>query len=379
MPINTGFNGNEIYCLHKKGYSPGELVIGNSVWSVGLLGGIGSAIRTIAGGEVTQITEIIHEGRKSALDRMEAWTGLHGAVGITGVTNELVVHSGNIEFLSIGSAVHRDNYNATALEFTSSADGQELYCQLDAGFTPVAFAFGNVAYSIGLGGGIMGGLRSLAKGEIKEFSDVFYHTRHLALERIQKEAREKGANCVVGIKTSIIKFGGMQEMVMLGTASRHPAYGTDYDMRPATSDMTCEEMWNMIHIGYLPLELCMGVSVYSIGIGGSLSAFFKSFGKGEISELTHLVYDARENALNKLMEHATQAGADDVIGIKTYVYSLGSGIIEFLAIGTAVKKVDGLKTDHDFLPPQAVMLDKDTFINVADTVIGQNLNEGRKR
>ncbi|MEI7984249.1 MAG: heavy metal-binding domain-containing protein [Armatimonadota bacterium] len=379
MPINTGFNGNEIYCLHKKGYSPGELVIGNSVWSVGLLGGIGSAIRTIAGGEVTQITEIIHEGRKSALDRMEAWTGLHGAVGITGVTNELVVHSGNIEFLSIGSAVHRDNYNATALEFTSSADGQELYCQLDAGFTPVAFAFGNVAYSIGLGGGIMGGLRSLAKGEIKEFSDVFYHTRHLALERIQNEARQKGANCVVGIKTSIIKFGGMQEMVMLGTASRHPAYGTDYDMRPATSDMTCEEMWNMIHIGYLPLELCMGVSVYSIGIGGSLSAFFKSFGKGEISELTHLVYDARENALNKLMEHATQAGADDVIGIKTYVYSLGSGIIEFLAIGTAVKKVDGLKTDHDFLPPQAVMLDKDTFINVADTVIGQNLNEGRKR
>ncbi len=379
MPINTGFNGNEIYCLHKKGYTPGELVIGNSVWSVGFLGGIGSALKTIAGGEVTQITSIIHEGRKSALDRMEAWTGLHGAVGITGVTNELVIHSGNIEFLSIGSAVHRDNVNAPALEFTSAADGQELYCQLDAGFTPVAFAFGNVAYSIGLGGGIMGGLRSLAKGEIKEFSDVFYHTRHLALERIQNEARQKGANCVVGIKTSIIKFGGMQEMVMLGTASRHAAYGPDYDMRPATSDMTCEEMWNMIHVGYLPLELVMGVSVYSIGLGGSLSAFFKSFGRGEISELTHLVYDARENALAKMMEHAIAAGADDVIGIKTYVYALGSGIIEFLAIGTAVKKMDGLKTEHDFLPPQAVMSDKDTFINVADTVIGNNLNEGRKR
>ena len=379
MPINTGFNGNEIFCLHKKGYSPGELVIGNSVWSVGLLGGIGSALRTIAGGEVTQITEIIHEGRKSALDRMEAWTGLHGAVGITGVTNELVVHTGNIEFLSIGSAVHRKDHNATSLEFTSSADGQELYCQLDAGFTPLAFAFGNVAYSIGLGGGIMGGLRSLAKGEIKEFSDIFYHTRHLALERIQNEARQKGANCVVGIKTSIMKFGGMQEMVMLGTASHHPAYGPEYSMRPATSDMTCEEMWNMVHIGYMPLELCLGVSVYSIGIGGSFSAFFKSFGKGEISELTQLVYDARENALNKLMEHATAVGADDVIGIKTYVYSLGSGIIEFLAIGTAVKKMDGLKTEHDYLPPQAVMTDKDTFINIADQAIGNNLNEGRKR
>lgn len=378
MPINTGFNGNEIYCLHKKGYSPGELVIGNSVWSVGFLGGIGSALRTIAGGEVTQITEIIHEGRKSALDRMEAWTGLHGAVGITGVTSELVIHSGNIEFLSIGSAVHRENHNATALEFTSSADGQELYCQLDSGFTPVAFAFGNVAYSIGLGGGIMGGLRSLAKGEIKEFSNVFYHTRHLALERIQREAIHKGANCVVGIKTSIIKFGGMQEMVMLGTASNHPAYGPEFGMKPATSDMTCEETWNMIHIGYMPLELVMGVSVYSIGFVGSLSSFFKSFVKGEISELTHLVYEARENALSKMMEHAVACGADDVIGIKTYVYSLGSGIIEFLAIGTAVKKMEGLKTENDFLPPQAVMSDKDTFLNVADQVIGSNLNQGQK-
>ena len=79
-----------------------------------------------------------------------------------------------------------------------------------------------------------------------------------------------------------------------------------------------------------------------------------------------------------MMEHAIAAGADDVIGIKTYVYALGSGIIEFLAIGTAVRKMDGLKTEHDYLPPQAVMPDKDTFINVADTVVGSNLNQGKK-
>lgn len=379
MPINTGFSGNEIFCLAKKGYEPGELVIGNSVWSVGLLGGIGSALRTIAGGEVKQITDIIHQGRQAAIDRMEAWTGLHGAVGITGVTSELVVHSGNIEFLSVGSAVHREGVNAPALEFTSSADGQELYCQLDAGFTPLSFAFGNVAYSIGLGGGIMGTFRSLVRGEVREFSDIFYHTRHLALERIQHEARMKGANCVVGIKTSIMKFGGMQEMVMLGTASRHASYGEEFDARPATSDMTCEETWNMVHLGYQPLELVMGVSVYSIGIGGGISAFVKSFSRGEISELTTLVYDARENALNRMMEHAIAAGAEDVVGIKTYVYDLGSGIIEFLAIGTAVKKVAGLTTISDNLPPQAVMSDKDTFLNVAEQTVGRNLNEGRKR
>jgi uncharacterized protein YbjQ (UPF0145 family) len=378
MAINTGLSGNEIYCLAKKGFEPGELVIGNSVWSLGLIGSLGSLARTIAGGEVTQMTEIIHEGRKAAIDRMNAWTGLHGAVGITGVTSELIIHSGNIEFLSVGSAVHRPNENSDSLEFTCSADGQELYCQLDSGFNPVGFAFGNVAYSIGLSGGIVGGLRSLAKGEVKEFSEIFYHTRHLALERLQAEARSVGANCVVGVKTSIIKFAGMQEMVMIGTASHHPGYDEKYLNRPATSDLTCEETWNMVHLGYLPLELVLGVSVYSIGFIGGVSSFLKSFARGEISELTHLVYEARESALNRLMEHADQAGADDVVGIKTYVYSLGSGIIEFLAIGTAVKKVSGIYTLSESLPVQAVMRDKETFINTAETQLGVNLNDGTK-
>ncbi|MBL8040848.1 MAG: heavy metal-binding domain-containing protein [Chthonomonas sp.] len=379
MAINTGFNGNEIYCLSKKGMTPGELVIGNSVWSLGFVGGISSAFKTIVGGEVSQMTDIIHDGRKSAIERMEAWTNFHGAIGITGVTSELVLHSTNIEFLSVGSAVHREGVNSPALEFTSSADGQELYCQLDAGFKPLSFAFGNVAYSIGLGGGIMGGLRSLARGEVVEYSDIFYHTRHLALERIQKEAVAKGANCVVGIKTSIIPFQGMQEMVMLGTASHHEAYGPSYSSLPATSDLTCEEMWNIIHTGYLPLQLVMGVSVYSLGIAGGITALFKSFVRGEIEELTKLVYDARENALGRMMEHAVEAGADDVVGIKTYVYQLGSGMIEFLAIGTAVRRDPSLKTVSDQLPPQAVMSDKDTFLNAAEMMVGTNLNEGRKR
>ena len=379
MAINTGFNGNEIFCLAKKGFAPGELVIGNSVWSVGFMGGIGQALKTIGGGEVTQITDIIHDGRKAALDRMEAWTGLNGAVGISGVTSELVVHSGNIEFLSVGSAVHRDGVNAPSLEFTSNSDGQEIYCQLDCGYRPISFAFGNVAYSIGLGGGIMGGFRSLVRGEVKEYSDIFYHTRHLALERIQNEAKAKGANCVVGIKTNIMKFQGLQEMVMLGTASHSDYYGPEYNERPATSDLTCEEMWNLIHCGYLPLELVLGVSVYSLGFAGGITSAFKSLVRGEIEELTTLVYDARENALHRLMEHAVEAGADDVVGIKTYVYSLGGGVIEFLAIGTAVKKMPGLKTVGDNLPPQAVMSDKDTFINLADQRMGANLNEGKKQ
>jgi uncharacterized protein YbjQ (UPF0145 family) len=378
MAINTGFSGNEIFCLSKQGMSPGELVIGNSVWSMGFLGTIGSGLRTLAGGEVEQVTQIVHDGRMAALERMQAWSDLRGAIGISGVTTDLVQHGGSMEFLSIGSAVHRKNYQSPALEFTSSSDGQELYCQIDSGFQPKHFAFGNVAYSIGLGGGIAGAFRGLAKGEIKEFSHVFNHTRHLAIERIQEDARKHGGNCVVGIRTSIIPFQGMQEMVMVGTSAHHDAYDASFDQHPATSDLTCEETWNMVHLGYMPIRLVLGCSIYSIGFVGGISAAFKSLVRGEISEMTKLVYEARENALHHIAEDAASCGADEVVGIKTYVYSLGSGIIEFLALGTAVKKIDGVKTNSDSLPPQAVMRDKDTFINTAEKLRGQDLNQALK-
>lgn len=378
MAVNTGFSGNEIYCLAKKGMKPGELVIGNSVWSMGIVGSIGTGFKTLAGGEVEQVTELIHNGRLSAIERMQAWSDLGGAIGISGVSTELVQHGGNLEFLSVGSAIHREGYTAPSLEFTSSSDGQELYCQIDSGFVPKHFSFGNVAYSIGIGGGIAGAFRGMSRGEIKEYSQVFNHTRHLALQRIQKEAVSHGANCVVGIRTSIIPFQGMQEMVMVGTSARHPAYEADYDANPATSDLTCEEAWNMADLGYLPIRLVLGCSVYSIGVVGGLSAALKSLSKGEIDEMTRLVYDARENALHHIAADAASCGADDVVGIKTYVYSLGGGIIEFLAIGTAVKKYPGVTTASENLPPQAVMSDKVTFVNTAEMLQGQNLNAGQK-
>jgi uncharacterized protein YbjQ (UPF0145 family) len=371
----TGLSGNEMYCLHQKGLKPGDLVIGNSVFSMGLIGGIGSGLRTLAGGEVTQVTSVIHDGRRMSYDRMVAEAQRHGGVGITGVTSELVQHSGNAEFLSVGSCIHQEGVHAEQLSFSSSADGQELYCQMDAGFRPIKFVFGNVAYSIGIGGGLLGALKSMARGEVEQYSQVFNETRHHALERIRTEARAAGANSVVGIQTSIIPFQGMQEMVMIGTASHHPALPPQFAQRPVTSDLTNEEMWNLVHMGYMPLELVLGVSVYSLGIVGGITSAFKGLARGEINELTTLIYEARENAIARIARDATACGADDVVGIKTYVYQLGAGIIEFMAIGTAVKQMPGVSTLSPQLPPQAIIRDKDTFFNTAEFALGTNLNQ----
>jgi len=375
MAVMTGLSGNEMFCLKQKGYVPGDLVIGNSVFSLGLIGSIGSGLKTLAGGEVDTLTSIIHEGREASFERMMSEASQRGGSGITGVTSELIIQSGNVEFLSVGSCVHRDDGKAESLQFSTSADGQELYCQMDCGFHPARFAFGNVAYSIGVGGGIGGALRGLSRGEVIEYSDIFNQTRHLALQRLVADAMKVGANAVVGIETSIIPFQGMQEMVMIGTASNHEALGPECKANPITSDLTNEEMWNIISIGYMPIQLLLGVSVYSLGIAGGLTAMLKGFSRGEITELTTLIYEAREQALSKIMSQAQACGADDVVGIKTYVYQLGSGLIEFMAIGTAVKRMSGLQTHTPNLIPQAIITDKDTFFNTAEVALGANLND----
>jgi len=132
-------------------------------------------------------------------------------------------------------------------------------------------------------------------------------------------------------------------------------------------------------LGYAPMKLLLGTSVYSLGFIGGITSFVKSFVRGEINELTRLVYAARENALSIMNEEAKAIGADDVVGVKTYVYQLGNGLVEFLAIGTAVKKMPDIKTLSAQLPVQAVVVDIDTFYDSTNTSsFDVNMNTGSK-
>jgi uncharacterized protein YbjQ (UPF0145 family) len=373
----SGMSGNEMYCAYILGYMPGDLLIGNSVFSMGFIGSIKTSVRTFVGGEMVSYTNMVAEGRRLSLQRFEKELAESGGSGASSVTSELIFHPGNAEFLTVGSSIHAMPNHGTGSVFTTSADAQELFCQWDAGYQPLSFVFGNVAYSIGVGRGILGSLRQLAKGEVKSYSDIFNTTRNLALNRISDEARQKGGNSVVGIRTSILPIGvsGVQEMIMIGTASHNSEITTIADAvgGVTTSDLTAVETWNIAKLGYMPLKLVLGTSVYSLGLAGGIMASLKNLVKGEIKELTNMIYGARENSINKLREQAEEIGADDVLGIKTYIYNIGGGLIEFLAIGTAVKKVPGIKTNSEQLPPQAIITDKDTFVDTANTSYGIDL------
>lgn len=363
----TSFSGNEIFCLKQAGYRAGRICFGNSVMSLGVFKGIGATLSNLAGGEVEGITSLIHEARKRAYKSMLQEAKTFGGDGVAGVNFDIIYHAGQIEFIAIGSTVHHPD--AQGRTFSTAASGQDFYCQLDAGFLPKGFVFGNIAYSIGIGGNIKGTLSRLQRGEVPQFTEIFDKTRHAALERIKQEAKAKKANAVVDITTSISPFMGTQEMMMLGTASDHPALKQYYD-DPVTSNLTGQELWNMVNMGYMPVKLVMGVSVYSLGLAGGVSSLVKSLGQGEIETTTKLLHEARDKALERIHQDALACQADEVVGVKTRIYNLGGGLIECMVMGTAVKKIAGVTTQSEHLLPQAFTIDRDTFF---DSEIGTSV------
>jgi len=283
--------------------------------------------------------------------------------------SELKSVGGLTEFLAIGSAVKGKDYSGPF--FSTACSGQELYCQMDAGYQPRHFVIGNVAYALGVTRGFMGTLRQITRrGEVKEFSDMYNHTRHLALERLEEEAHQRGANAVIDITTRIMAFGpGVREMLMVGTASHNPALGAP-DV-PVTSELTGEELWNLTQLGYAPLRLVLGTSVYSLGFAGGITAMFRSLSRGEITEVTRLVYEARENCLAHIRNEAEELEANGVIGIKVFVYEISRGLVEVMAIGTAIRRNRTVTTQSEQLIPQAIIRDRDTFFDEAAPVAGQ--------
>jgi uncharacterized protein YbjQ (UPF0145 family) len=79
--------------------------------------------------------------------------------------------------------------------------------------------FGVVVRSRGLGGNIMAGLRSLAGGEIIEYTQMLEEARRHAIDRMVKNARLMQANAIVMMRFDSSEIGQtMSEVVAYGTA-----------------------------------------------------------------------------------------------------------------------------------------------------------------
>src|SRR6187402_1755549 len=80
-----------------------------------------------------------------------------------------------------------------------------------------------------------------------------------------------------------------------------------------------------------------GIIVRSRSVIGNFGAALQTIVGGNITILTNLCEKTREEAYSLLLKHASEQGANAIVGFRYDTTEVMSGVTEVLAYGTAVK------------------------------------------
>jgi len=109
---------------------------------------------------------------------------------------------------------------------------------------------------------------------------------------------------------------------------------TNFDHALVTSAFTLPEHTIVRNYG-----LVRGIIVRSRSVIGSIGAGFQQLVGGNISLYTQLCERARTDAYELMIQHASQVGANAIIGVRYDATEITSGVTEVLCYGTAVTVV----------------------------------------
>ncbi len=84
------------------------------------------------------------------------------------------------------------------------------------------------------------------------------------------------------------------------------------------------------------LGLVRGNTIRARHVGKDILAIFRNLAGGEIHEYTKMLAEAREQAIDRLVEDAEALGANAVIGLRFQTSMFQSGAAEMLCYGTGV-------------------------------------------
>ncbi|NNM59157.1 MAG: YbjQ family protein [Legionellales bacterium] len=85
------------------------------------------------------------------------------------------------------------------------------------------------------------------------------------------------------------------------------------------------------------LGLVRGNTVRTRNFARNFIASLRTIIGGEVPEYTKAANDARDQALERMIQHATEVGADAIVGVRFITSEIGQTCAEILAYGTAVK------------------------------------------
>ena len=109
-------------------------------------------------------------------------------------------------------------------------------------------------------------------------------------------------------------------------------------------DFSVDEFLLLQEIGFAPLRMVVGTSIYHIGVQKT-----QWQNNAELIVLSDAIYDARKHAMKRMVQQAEAVKADGIVGVRLSVGYLewDRDLAFFTAIGTAVKdplvdwRVDG--------------------------------------
>lgn len=84
------------------------------------------------------------------------------------------------------------------------------------------------------------------------------------------------------------------------------------------------------------LGVVKGNTVRACHLGEDIMAFVKNLVGGELGEYTEVIAQAREQALDRMVQEARQLGANAVLGLRFSTFYVTQGAAEIMAYGTAV-------------------------------------------
>lgn len=96
----------------------------------------------------------------------------------------------------------------------------------------------------------------------------------------------------------------------------------------ATSDLRTD---------YQVLGMVQGSKVRAVHLGKDIVVSLRRLLGGEVKEYARMIEEARQAALQEMIKRAEELGANAVIGVRYASSTVGTGIAEIIAYGTAVK------------------------------------------
>ena len=83
--------------------------------------------------------------------------------------------------------------------------------------------------------------------------------------------------------------------------------------------------------------LVRGNTIRARHLGRDIMAAFRNLAGGEIREYTKIMAEAREQAIDRMVEEAEALGADAVVMVRFQTAEMMKGAAEMLCYGTAVR------------------------------------------